>query len=1015
MHFPSTPRNAVALGMALFAIATATPAVGQVTLFADSFARTTQPNEDIDADSTGMGGTLGSLIYVENGDTIAGSATSTNIAGDALHLAVGPNASALYLGHNFVDPAISTQGGFSIRLDIVSNDGTAGDTERYVGFGVGGSLTEFTNQTQLDNNATAAESALRGNFGTASNGFADLWVGYSPNSGGSIQVFRNGNSAATFDNDGSGFGTPSGQTLEVQFSVSDFNQGSPVGATILFGGVEVGQQVFTWDNTGENYIGINARQDSNGFTVDNLDITALFVEPPATPILHIDRESGNITLDNLSNSAIDLIGYTIQTSNGAFDTSQWDKVDTLDTNDTWEQLTAPGNPSTDLSEATLGAGYTVDAAGGANDSINFGNVWIRSPYEDFSFEFRNADGDVVPVSLVVTGNNGAPFLLGDFDFMNGVDAADWAILRGNLISDPSEEGLLTYHFGDINEDGLINEVDFDQFKIAFDEANGAGAFTAMLSGQAIPEPSTIALLAIAGMMAVVTRGRRTLLALVGLMLVSGFSDRAMAQTNLFSDSFDRSIAQQDDIDATSTGMSGVGAPMTYIENGDAIAPNGPLDSLTNLESNQLHLADGNDASSVYLDRNFADMAIIADGVLSIKMDLVSNDGGSTSNNEFIGFGIGSTLAENQGQTLLDFNATTIEPAIRGNLTAGTGFADLWVGWSPTGNGTVQIIQNGRLTRTFADGVSNATSTGGNLQPSEVDGVGATLELRMAVDSFTAGKTVAATVYYNGNPLGGDAFRWDNTNANYIGITARQGNDGIAADNLAITTSADPLDVRTLSLEVHTDTGEVFLVGAPIDLSIDRYTISSNGGLENASFDGIGGDAGLPAGDGSGNGWELGGVQTDSLLNEFYLGTDGQGGSLLNGNLRASLGFIYDTTADTRDLIVEYRLLNGNVDRGAAVYMLAPIGTPGDFNDDGIVNLADYTVWRDNLGSNTPLDNDHNLGTPVGSAHYTLWKNNFGQSGLAAGTAQATSVPEPATLLLVAAACLPFVLRRARQQ
>jgi hypothetical protein len=43
---------------------------------------------------------------------------------------------------------------------------------------------------------------------------------------------------------------------------------------------------------------------------------------------------------------------------------------------------------------------------------------------------------------------------------------------------------------------------------------------------------------------------------------------------------------------------------------------------------------------------------------------------------------------------------------------------------------------------------------------------------------------------------------------------------------------------------------------------------------------------------------------------------------------------------------------------------------GDFNADGIVNLADYTVWRDNLG-----------GTYT-AADYQVWKENFGNTGLA---------------------------------
>lgn len=53
------------------------------------------------------------------------------------------------------------------------------------------------------------------------------------------------------------------------------------------------------------------------------------------------------------------------------------------------------------------------------------------------------------------------------------------------------------------------------------------------------------------------------------------------------------------------------------------------------------------------------------------------------------------------------------------------------------------------------------------------------------------------------------------------------------------------------------------------------------------------------------------------------------------------------------------------------------GLPGDFNDDDIADAADFTVWRDWLGSDTALTNDGGLGVPIGNAHYELWKTNFG--------------------------------------
>jgi hypothetical protein len=57
---------------------------------------------------------------------------------------------------------------------------------------------------------------------------------------------------------------------------------------------------------------------------------------------------------------------------------------------------------------------------------------------------------------------------------------------------------------------------------------------------------------------------------------------------------------------------------------------------------------------------------------------------------------------------------------------------------------------------------------------------------------------------------------------------------------------------------------------------------------------------------------------------------------------------------------------------------------GDFNDNGFVDAADYTVWRDTLGSTTDLRaNDDNMGGSAGvvdQADYALWKTNFGNEG-----------------------------------
>ena len=80
-----------------------------------------------------------------------------------------------------------------------------------------------------------------------------------------------------------------------------------------------------------------------------------------------------------------------------------------------------------------------------------------------------------------------------------------------------------------------------------------------------------------------------------------------------------------------------------------------------------------------------------------------------------------------------------------------------------------------------------------------------------------------------------------------------------------------------------------------------------------------------------------------------------------------------------------------------------LGLPGDYNQDGLVDAADYTVWRDHVGAPAgSLANDVDGGV-IGAAQYETWKMNFGMATEVSGGALATTiVPEPATLLLVVA-------------
>ena len=80
-------------------------------------------------------------------------------------------------------------------------------------------------------------------------------------------------------------------------------------------------------------------------------------------------------------------------------------------------------------------------------------------------------------------------LFGDLDFSGSIDGADWTLLKDNLFADLS--GLTqeeAYSKGDLNTDGLNNELDFELFKTTYEAANGLGSFSELI--QVVPEPST---------------------------------------------------------------------------------------------------------------------------------------------------------------------------------------------------------------------------------------------------------------------------------------------------------------------------------------------------------------------------------------------------------------------------------------------------------------------------------------------------------------------------------------------
>jgi hypothetical protein len=85
--------------------------------------------------------------------------------------------------------------------------------------------------------------------------------------------------------------------------------------------------------------------------------------------------------------------------------------------------------------------------------------------------------------------------------------------------------------------------------------------------------------------------------------------------------------------------------------------------------------------------------------------------------------------------------------------------------------------------------------------------------------------------------------------------------------------------------------------------------------------------------------------------------------------------------------------------GDAPGSVAP-SSSGDFNDNGVVDAADYIAWRKLLGTTSSLPNDPDAGTTIDLDQYETWTENFGEVSSGSSNLGGTAVPEPSGVLLL---------------
>lgn len=148
------------------------------------------------------------------------------------------------------------------------------------------------------------------------------------------------------------------------------------------------------------------------------------------------------------------------------------------------------------------------------------------------------------------------------------------------------------------------------------------------------------------------------------------------------------------------------------------------------------------------------------------------------------------------------------------------------------------------------------------------------------------------------------------------------------------------------------------------------------------------------------------VEADSLASDF------------NGDSYISLADYTvwrDSLGETGEDLPADALLNQRVDTGDYEYWrqttLDTLGVAGDYNRDGFATLADYTVWRDTLGSSGAIDPaDGTLDRRVSVADFQYWRTNVVEAPLWQ-LESVTTVPESAGYILAFAAAAIVVMPR----
>jgi hypothetical protein len=756
------------------------------------------------------------------------------------------------------------------------------------------------------------------------------------------------------------------------------------------------------------------------FEVFAVDRIALADINPLTDLisLEIDRASGIITLHNTSGAALTgLESYSMTSATGAFDPSKWKTVaGNYDNGAPGSVDNAPWTVTTS-SKTQLAEMFTTGDGGGLTInqpvvlSLPAGNTWIKSPFEDVHMTLNFSGGVTRTVNVNFVGNSGFKWSVGDFNFDNLLTGADWLEFIAN--SETNLAGLSrveAYRKGDLNGDGLNNIADFIAFETAYDAANGGGAFAVMVAS--IPEPAS-AILFGGGLLALAAGRRRLTRAQDGPLVQSSTQVHthelmrvhlmfrthvlvcaALAAALLVAARPAHAVILQDfpfsDVNSTPLeAAENVAQPGTNWFLGSGTST---LDPSTVLNGNYRITK-----TSTGLATAFIDITNVSTGTVWLVA-------------EFSGWNYTSTPSGTSEEVRFAF-LDNDPPAPNSSTIA----AQMDIRRSAT---ALQLVGMGALG-------TGATNIAGNFPLPLVRSTPftAVLELDKTLDKYS--------VYYKDNTapfallgtaeLGASTLNPGDRDGNSIRFGATgQFNDtdefvDINRIYLTDTSPVGPVTPVALTLEARSDGLITLKNNTPNPITFNSYRAASPtdalnfAGWNSLSTQGVsavdGPDPGLTPGDGIGETWDQAGGSNDSVLAEsFLLGT-----STLAPNDGLPIGFAFDV-GGAHNLTFQYRdVTNGAIVTGDVTYPIAA-GVPGDYNNNGLVDAADYVLWR----NGGPLLNEVDAPGTVNGADYTAWRARFGNSGVGVSLSGPT-VPEPSSWILLAVAAGGLVAGRRRRR